>query len=196
MADAVTGHAHSGVPDLDGRDLHDRSVIAPVKEALEGFEGAGYGRIIRFHSPQSFQKILKRIRNSLGTGAARGLCVAVPQSHSNAESYTVPITSIGLCAGSGGSFLNSLDVDLLFTGELSHHEALAAIEQGKCVVTAFHSNTERGFLVDRMKQALENEIREAIMSMAQNNTWDTSLDRQALVHISAVDRDPFEIVRI
>lgn len=42
--------------------------------------------------------------------------------------------------------LNGLEVDLLFTGELSHHEALAAIEQGKVVITAFHSNTERGFL--------------------------------------------------
>ncbi len=45
------------------------------------------------------------------------------------------IKKIGLCAGSGGSMFKNLNVDLLFTGELSHHEALAAKERGISVIT-------------------------------------------------------------
>lgn len=73
--------------------------------------------------------------------------------------------------------LNGLDVDLLFTGELSHHEALAAVEQGKCVVTAFHSNTERAYLKDRMQSALEE-----------------AMEGNADIAVSEVDRDPFDII--
>lgn len=40
------------------------------------------------------------------------------------------ISKIALCAGSGGSLFKNLDVDLFFTGELSHHEALGARERG------------------------------------------------------------------
>jgi hypothetical protein len=34
----------------------------------------------------------------------------------------------------GGSLLRGLDVDMLLTGELSHHDALFAIEQGQVVL--------------------------------------------------------------
>lgn len=45
------------------------------------------------------------------------------------------ISTIGICAGSGEHVLANLDVDVLFTGELSHHHALAATEKGQLVVT-------------------------------------------------------------
>ena len=82
--------------------------------------------------------------------------------------------------------LGGIDVDLLFTGALGHHEALAAIEQGKCVVTAFHSNTERTFLRERMKGLLEKEIRAGLRSS------DMDLP-EALVEVSGIDRDPYEV---
>ena len=50
-------------------------------------------------------------------------------------------------------------VDLFFTGELSHHDALAATERGACVVTLFHSNSERGFLWSVLRDRLEGEVR-------------------------------------
>jgi putative NIF3 family GTP cyclohydrolase 1 type 2 len=106
-----------------------------------------------------------------------GLSVAVPQSIPKGERSAVKISSIGICAGSGGSMLNGQDVDLIFTGELSHHEALAAIEQGRCVITAFHSNTERAFLKDRMRPTLMQAI-----------------DGKVDIAISEVDRDPYEII--
>lgn len=92
--------------------------------------------------------------------------------------------------------LNGQDVDLIFTGELSHHEALAAIEQGKSVVTTFHSNTERAFLKSRMKPALLAELeglveQEEIDEMSDREKWGTSGGFE--VAVSTVDRDPFEI---
>lgn len=46
------------------------------------------------------------------------------------------IKRVALCAGSGGSVFKGLtDVDVFFTGEFSHHEALAAVERGISVIT-------------------------------------------------------------
>ena len=70
------------------------------------------------------------------------------------------IRSVGICAGSGHEVLKNVDADLLFTGELSHHDALAATEKGKCVVTLFHSNTERGFLGSVLKGKLTKVLKE------------------------------------
>ncbi|GAM85518.1 hypothetical protein ANO11243_035250 [Dothideomycetidae sp. 11243] len=73
------------------------------------------------------------------------------------------IRKIAICAGSGAGVFSSpaaKDADLLFTGELSHHDALAAIENGKAVIALFHSNTERGFLHDVLKGQLLNSVKE------------------------------------
>lgn len=157
---------------------HERSIINSIKDIPTGFEGAGYGRIIRFKQSQKLGDLVARIQSSLQVdGRISGLSIAVPQSIPNGQKSLVKISSIGICAGSGGSMLNGLDVDLLFTGELSHHEALAAVEQGKCVVTAFHSNTERAFLKDRMQSALAE-----------------AMDGKVDIAVSEVDRDPFDII--
>ena len=42
---------------------------------------------------------------------------------------------------------------------MSHHEALAVTERGGCVVTLFHSNSERGYLWGIMRERLEEELR-------------------------------------
>jgi putative NIF3 family GTP cyclohydrolase 1 type 2 len=123
-----------------------------------------------------------------------GLSVAVPQSVPVGKKSQIKISSIGLCAGSGESTLSGLDVDLLFTGELSHHEALAAIEQGKCVITTFHSNTERLFLMTTMQNKLFPEIRKQVDASIKEGTWEKDLTSDFQINASHVDRDPFEIV--
>lgn len=99
--------------------------------------------------------------------------------------------------------LNGQDVDLLFTGELSHHEALGAIEQGKVVVTAFHSNSERRFLSQVMKRDLEAHIAEALKARAASTRLDGAkpVAGEVSFHtadfevaVSEVDRDPYEII--
>ena len=164
-------------------------MITPIKDTVEGFEGAGYGKIVRFRTPQKLGDIIGRISSGL---VLPSLQVAVPQSVTVDKSQ-IKISSIGLCAGSGG-MLNGLDVDLLFAGELSHHEALAAIEQGKCVITTFHSNTERLYLMTTMQSKLFPEIRKQIDASIEAGTWEQGMTKDFQIYASHVDRDPFEVV--
>jgi putative NIF3 family GTP cyclohydrolase 1 type 2 len=158
-----------------------RSVVNTVTH-VPGFEGAGYGRIVRFTDPVPLGDIAKAIRERLG--GLSGLFIATPQSTAARQGSKIPISSFAVCAGSGGSMLNGLDVDLLFTGELSHHEALAVIERGKCVITAFHSNTERRFLRDVMAKSLHGLVAQELAPDAENFSVD----------VCDEDRDPFKIV--
>lgn len=56
------------------------------------------------------------------------------------------ISSIAVCAGSGGSVLAGVKADLYWTGEMSHHEVLDCVRSGVSVVLCEHSNTERPYL--------------------------------------------------
>ena len=71
------------------------------------------------------------------------------------------ISSIAVCAGSGGSVLKGVAADVYLTGEMSHHEVLHANESGRSVILCDHSNTERGFLktlVPVMKDWFSGEV--------------------------------------
>ncbi|RKF72788.1 Protein NIF3-like protein [Golovinomyces cichoracearum] len=171
-----------------------RSVISPVKSAPVGFEDAGYGRIVRFQNSISLKTLLERITR--GLDSKNGLSVAVPQSTSGNSKQRIGISSVGICAGSGGSMLGGLDVDVLFTGELSHHEALAAIEEGKVVITAGHSNTERNFLRRKLRHLLQEQINKEISRCSSTDSTDLSKYGNFSVDVSEVDRDPYEIVRL
>ena len=143
-----------------GDKKHKRYPITAT--TVEGYPGAGMGRIVRLSEPVPLTEIIDRI--GLGLGNPKGFPIAVPQGK---EASEMLISSIGICAGSGGHLFAEMDalgedVDLLFTGELSHHEALAAIERGRCVITLFHSNTERGYLHSVLKGQLEKAIGEEV----------------------------------
>lgn len=166
-----------------------RSVITGVPKPPAGFDDAGYGRIVKFKEPSTLGAIYDLIIASLGIAA---VSIAIPQDIPLDQGRSITISSIGICAGSGGSLLNGLDVDLLFTGELSHHEALAAIEQGKCVITTFHSNTERGFLEQVMKEKLRPVIAECASAEELPKTLRSELADFDIV-VSKVDRDPYQI---
>lgn len=157
---------------------HTRSAIHPSPAPVpSGFEGAGAGRILTFTSPQPLATLLDRIGRA--TGNPGSLSVAIPQ---DASISSLHITTVGVCPGSGSGVLmkGSVLPDLLFTGELSHHEALAAIERGSVVVTLFHSNSERGYLHDIMRGKLADALKQGGQS--------------ADVAVSKADRDPYGIV--
>ncbi|TVY15479.1 Protein NIF3-like [Lachnellula arida] len=169
---------------------HNSSVLTPVKDVPPGFETAGYGRIVRFHTPQTLGDIIATITFHL---ELPGVSVAAPQSIPASERDQIKISSVGICAGSG-SMLNGLDVDLLFTGELSHHEALAAIEKGKCVITTFHSNSERRFLEVRLLDQLNVATKAEVEELDKKGQWEESLTKDFAIAASKADRDPFVIV--
>jgi putative NIF3 family GTP cyclohydrolase 1 type 2 len=157
---------------------------------------------VTFKEPQFLHAIISRI--SAGLDGVEYLNLCVPQWVSfNDKKMNMKITKIGICAGSGGSMLNGLDVDMLFTGELSHHEALAAIEEGKVVVTTFHSNSERAYLDQVMRPALWQKLGWMMGGVPANIEPDdidldiehpSKEDNPFEVFVSKVDRDPFEVV--
>jgi putative NIF3 family GTP cyclohydrolase 1 type 2 len=86
------------------------------------------------------------------------------------------VRSIAVAAGAGAGVLRAARADVFVTGEMSHHDALAAVARGTTVVTAGHSNTERGFL--------------KVLQRRLVGAFDGDLD----VRVAAADRDPFRTV--
>ncbi|KAJ3468490.1 hypothetical protein MRS44_002555 [Fusarium solani] len=142
-----------------GPHSSERSVAIPCKTAPQTHEGAGYGAIGRFEKEH--------------------LMVASPVG---AEVKTTKVKSFGVCAGSGYDVLKKADVDLLVTGETSHHSALRAIQQGRTLVQVFHSNSERGYLQEVLGPLLEEQLRKSVP--------------EAEVVTSEYDKDPFTILDV
>jgi putative NIF3 family GTP cyclohydrolase 1 type 2 len=180
-----------------GVSAHTRSAIKPSN--LPDIPNAGMGRIVRFNEPQSLSAIIDRIAR--GVGNPKGFPIAVPQGRSIGD---ITIRSVAVCAGSGGSLFSGLDdIDLLFTGELSHHETLAAIERGQCVITLFHSNTERGFLHSVLRTQLLDKVREEWATIRQEEKTKKDVPEELMgvleddtvaVETSERDRDPYGLV--
>lgn len=191
---------------------HVRSTIHPSPPPIpEGFESAGAGRLVTFSSPQLLASVIDRIAQGVGNPA--GIPVALPQS---ASLDTMHIRTVGICPGSGSGVLlsgsRSNIPDLLFTGELSHHDALAVIERGSAVVALSHSNTERGYLHAVMRRKLEDALRkewvverEAGLKALEENAKeggagtvggleDALKDDTVVVDVSQRDRDPYGIM--
>lgn len=173
---------------------HTRKPIIPQSPELASHPGAGMGRVVHFDTPQPLPALLDRIGR--GLNSPKGFPIAIPQNKDIGE---LTIRSVGICAGSGGSLLGNLDVDLLFTGEMSHHEALAAIEKGQVVISLFHSNSERGFLSEVLMEQLEDQIDVEWKALREEEAANEELkealaDEEFEVMVSEVDRDPYGIV--
>lgn len=152
------------------------------------------GRVVYFDEPQPLSKLLDRIGRGLNN--PKGFPIAIPQ---NTDIGDLTIRSVGICAGSGASLLSNLDVDLLFTGEMSHHEALAATEKGQVVISLFHSNSERGFLSEVLAEQLEEQVEEEWKALREEEAKSEGLkealaDEDFEVVVSEMDRDPYGIV--
>jgi dinuclear metal center YbgI/SA1388 family protein len=88
------------------------------------------------------------------------------------------VSRAAVCAGSGGELLGdatAAGAELFVTGELRHHEALAAVNDGLTVVCALHSTSERVALV-----ALEKRLSACLAGVT--------------VALSDADREPFTFV--
>jgi len=129
---------------------------------------AGAGRRIVLDKPASLAEIAKRMKKHLG----------VDRVHVAAGTNTRAIKTIGLCAGAGGELLDTAiaqGCELFFTGELRHHETLAANARGCAIMTAGHTNTERGYLP---------ELRQRLLSRMPGIE----------VLLAAADGDPFQVM--
>ncbi|KAM5352035.1 hypothetical protein ACJ41O_004758 [Fusarium nematophilum] len=162
---------------VSGPHRSERSVAIPCSAAPPTHEGAGYGAVGRFENAVPLAEILLRLADKLG--GLRHVMVASPVG---ADVKATRVRSFGVCAGSGYDVLKKADVDLLVTGETSHHSALRAIQQGRTLVQVFHSNSERGYLQEVLRPKLEELLRESVP--------------EAEVVTSEYDKDPFTILDV
>ncbi|ETN45483.1 YbgI/family dinuclear metal center protein [Cyphellophora europaea CBS 101466] len=192
---------------------HKRSVITPSPSAALSAanaltdsdtytsENTGSGRILTFDTPQPLTILITRIAHAIGL--PKGFPVAIPQSSLVED---ILVRTVGICPGSGASVISraSSPPDLIFTGEMSHHEALAVTERGGCVVSLFHSNSERGYLWgvfrDRLEQHLNGEWEQTRKQWKkEGGSWEDGIeeileDESVEVVVSERDRDPYGIV--
>jgi dinuclear metal center YbgI/SA1388 family protein len=128
-------------------------------------DGLGQGRIGPI-VPASRGAVIERIKNGLGL---EHLLVAGPTDGM--------ASTVACCAGSCSDLLKDAvarRADLYLTGELRHHDALAAATSGMTVICTLHSNSERASLT-RLRDRLQQHL-------------------PALpIHLSRADRDPFAV---
>lgn len=175
--DAVPGGLNDWLADIlcSAEESKSRAFCQPTaKPPPPGFEGSGYGRKIEFAQPVLLTILLQRLAK--GLGGIKYFMVAAPKQPDLA---TRKVQSAAVCAGSGFDVLKGADVDVLVTGEMTHHNALRAVMENKVVITVFHSNSERAYLRQRMQPALEAEL--------------IKTEGQAQVLVSEEDADPFQI---
>ncbi len=85
------------------------------------------------------------------------------------------IRRIALCPGSGGSLLREVDADLVFTGELKHHDLLAFNRRGVHAIISEHGHTERPYL---------SELRKRLLTLLPN---------LGTIRLARADREPVEL---
>ncbi|TDZ21775.1 Protein NIF3-like protein [Colletotrichum sidae] len=154
----------------------ERTVVTPISSAPAGFEGSGYGLLCTFRQPESLATVIRRVADKVGM---RRVMVASPDP---ARVPTTRVNAVAVCAGSGWDVVKGAAADVIVTGETSHHNALKAVQEGKTIVTVFHSNSERGYLKEVMQPLLEGELKQK--------------EAGVQVLVSETDRDPFDIIDI
>ncbi|CCW60457.1 unnamed protein product [Phytomonas sp. EM1] len=130
-------------------------MVPIVAKALEGADNVetGYGRVATLTTALRLSQLVKNLKERLNIPTVR---VALPDGWSRDH----PINSIAVCAGSGSSVFSGLKhhVDVLLTGEMGHHDVLAANAAGRAVILCEHTNTERGYLREVLFSKLQQEL--------------------------------------
>ena len=104
---------------------------------------AGEGRLVELNEEASVEDIAVRVRERLGLERLR------------VASVDKPVRRVALCAGAGASVIAGAAADLLWTGEMRHHDVLAANARGLSVILSEHTHTERGYLPTLRRNLLE-----------------------------------------
>ncbi|MBT8207973.1 MAG: Nif3-like dinuclear metal center hexameric protein, partial [Acidimicrobiia bacterium] len=80
------------------------------------------------------------------------------------------VTTVACVPGSGGSLLQAVTADVVVTGDVSHHEAQAALERGVSIVDPGHAATERPGIA-RLYSAV-SAMHDAVVDLTDDpNPW-------------------------
>jgi dinuclear metal center YbgI/SA1388 family protein len=103
----------------------------------------GGARIVELTAPVKLPTLGKRIKDKLRLGHLK-----------TAQASDKSIKTIALCAGAGISAMKNIQADCYLTGEMKHHDVLAAVERGTSVILCGHTESERGYLKILRKRIL------------------------------------------
>ena len=129
----------------------------------------GQGRRVVLDRKVPLRALIERIKQRLGVDQLQ-----VAAAHAAPRRYG----TIGLCAGAGGSLRTEATAQgcqAFITGEMRHHDVLAAQADGCTVILAGHTHTERGYL-----RVLRKRLRSALPAVQ--------------VVISKKDGDPLRVM--
>ena len=125
----------------------------------------GLGRIGKLAKPLRIEQIIERIKKHTGAEA----CGLIGK-----EKRLVKTAAV--CAGTCGAIINlviAAKADLYLTGELKHHQALAAQEAGLTCICLSHTVSER-FILKKFAKQLQKQL------------------NSVTIRISKKDADPFK----
>jgi dinuclear metal center YbgI/SA1388 family protein len=139
--------------------------------------GCGMGRVGALARPVTVATLISRVKKA--TGIKHVLLAARPRPKASKGNGKGALVSVAACgAGACGPLWRkalSAGAGFYLTGEMRHHDALAATNAGLTVVCVGHSNSERITMT-----ALAKRIAASMPKLK--------------VIVSKLDRDPFEIV--
>ena len=142
--DAVIGGVNDWL--ADGVGDGEVSVLHPID-----YSDAGQGRLVELKRPVKLKTLAQRIKTHLGLKTLR----LAPSSENTS------IRTVALCAGAGTDAFRGIKADCYLTGEMSHHNILAATLNGSHVILCEHTHTERGYLpvlTKILRKALGNGV--------------------------------------
>jgi dinuclear metal center YbgI/SA1388 family protein len=100
----------------------------------------GPGRRLVLDQAATVAQLAERLKKSLGISVVNVALAAQPDR---------PLTRVGVCPGSGAALATMArgeGCDVYVTGEMQHHDVIAALHSGLSLILAGHTNTERGYL--------------------------------------------------
>jgi dinuclear metal center YbgI/SA1388 family protein len=128
----------------------------------------GIGRRIHLDKSIQIDELARKIKKHLEIGYVRVAPAAGKDDRAKVQ-------TIGLCAGAGGSVCElAIDdgCEVFITGEMTHHNVVAATARGCSVMLTGHTNSERGYL-PKLKNQLSKLLPEAsiLVSSADASPW-------------------------
>lgn len=141
-------------------------------------EKLGQGRIGKLATPTPLPDLLDRIKKGLGINHLLVSPAISSPPTSPSPHHPILIQKAAVLAGAGREHLKDAiaqQAQLYLTGEIPHHDALAAAKAGVTVVATLHSHSERATL---------QRLRDRLAQSAPNVTFT----------LSTLDRDPFQIL--
>ena len=120
----------------------------------------GLGRIGKLKKPTPLREIINNIKKATGAKAIGVI---------GRENRLVKTAAV--CAGSCGKIINSViatKVDLYLTGELKHHQALAAQQASVTVICLSHTVSER-FILKKFTKQLQNRLKNVTIKLSKKD---------------------------